>query len=97
MSEPLLSSLFGAAKKFVAAIGIALSLFGCAQPWEPDIDRDVYACREYGFYPGSAEFEKCLSFVRASRAKRGLQSFNPVPLIQAPRFAAHPAISYLAS
>ncbi len=47
------------------------ALSGCApHPWEADIDRNAYACSQYGFYPGTKEWDDCLKFVDARRAKR---------------------------
>ena len=60
--------------KLTKTIGILttlIALSGCANhPWEPDIDRTDYACQEYGFYPGTPEYDNCLKYVETRRAKR---------------------------
>lgn len=63
--------LFRALQRAAGIVGTALALCGCAShPWEADIDRNAYACSEYGFYPGTKEWDDCLKFVEARRAKR---------------------------
>jgi len=57
-------------KWMAALVGMCVVLSGCAShPWEADIDRNAYACSEYGFYPGSKEWDDCLKFVEGRRAK----------------------------
>jgi hypothetical protein len=57
--------------KMAGALAILIALSGCANhPWEPDIDRTAYACQEYGFYPGTPEYDNCLKYVDTRRAKR---------------------------
>jgi hypothetical protein len=59
-----------AAKSIVAIVAAAFALAGCAgHPWGPDIDRTAYTCQEYGFYPGTKEFDNCVNYVDARRAK----------------------------
>ena len=58
-------------KRTAALVGMCVVLSGCAShPWEADIDRNAYACSQYGFYPGTKEWDDCLKFVEARRAKR---------------------------
>jgi len=54
-------------------IGLALLLTCCARDdWGPmtAADRNEVACRGYGFYPGSREFDECMKYVESPRAKR---------------------------
>jgi hypothetical protein len=60
------TTFFGRGKRNVAAIGLALLLSCCSHPWEPEIDRNVLACRQYGFYPNSQQFEECMRYVERS-------------------------------
>jgi hypothetical protein len=63
-------TLFRAAKRTAGVVGMIFVLSGCSHPWEGEIDRTSYACSEYGFYPGTKEWDDCLKFVEARRAKR---------------------------
>ena len=43
-------------------------LFGIVAPTvgetpDTDAERNVFACREYGFYPGSKQFDDCVKYV----------------------------------
>jgi hypothetical protein len=63
--------LVRAANAAAGLLAMAVILSGCAShPWEADIDPTAYACSQYGFYPGSKEWDDCLKFVEARRAKR---------------------------
>jgi hypothetical protein len=65
------STLFRTAKWTTAFAGMFVLLSGCARdPWEADIDPTAYACSQYGFYPGTKEWDDCLKFVEARRGKR---------------------------
>ena len=65
------ATLFTGSEKGGRIVGWRLALSGCAShPWEADIDRTTYACSQYGFYPGTKEWDDCLKFVDARRAKR---------------------------
>ncbi len=56
--------------KVFAIFLTAIVLAACVdRSWEPDLDRTAYACREYGFYPGSQEYENCIKYVDTRRAK----------------------------
>ncbi len=58
-------------KRTAALAGLCVMLSDCAShTWESEIDRTAYACSQYGFYPGSKEWDDCLKFVEARRAKR---------------------------
>jgi hypothetical protein len=64
------ATLFRAVKWTAGIVGMAVMLSGCGHPWEGEIDRTTYACSQYGFYPGTKEWDDCLKFVDARRAKR---------------------------
>jgi hypothetical protein len=52
-------------------VATVFALCGCAShPWEGDINGNIYACQEYGFYPGTQDFDNCLKYVEMRRAKR---------------------------
>jgi hypothetical protein len=42
-------------------------------PWGPDTDADtdtdrkIFACRQYGFYPGTQQFDECMKYVGSKR------------------------------
>jgi hypothetical protein len=54
----------------IIVIGLATVLCGCAQRWEPDLDPNIMACKSYGFYEGSPEFDQCMKYVEGRRSKR---------------------------
>ena len=65
------ASLLRTAKTAAGLIGLVIALSSCApHPWEADIDRNAYACSEYGFYPGTKEWDNCLKFVETRRGIR---------------------------
>ena len=64
----VLIAFLGRGKRNVAVVGLALLLSCCTNqsetkslllgsPWEDDTgaDRDIFACRQYGFYPGTQQ------------------------------------------
>jgi len=52
--------------RLLAVMVSALVLSACAQPWGPDTDSNVLACRStYGFTPGTPNFEKCMQEMKA--------------------------------
>lgn len=57
----------GLIKGLAVLIGLALVLCGCMKPWEPDLDPSIIACRGYGFYEGTPEFDKCMKYVTARK------------------------------
>jgi hypothetical protein len=61
---------FSGTKKAIGMVGALLALCGCAShPWEAEIDKSAYACSQYGFYPGSKEWDDCVKFVDVRRGK----------------------------
>src|SRR5262245_11622186 len=60
----------------VALIGLTLLLCRCGgvggSTWGPmtESDENEVACRGYGFYPGSRQYDECLKYVEARRANR---------------------------
>jgi hypothetical protein len=60
-------------QRIVALIGLALLVTSCAkEPWGPmtEADRNETACRGYGFYPGTQQYDECMRFVEARRGVR---------------------------
>jgi len=54
-------------------------LFGIVAPTvgetpDTDAERNVFACREYGYYPGSKQFDDCMKYVGARRSTSPSQS-----------------------
>ena len=41
---------------------------------DSDAERNVFACREYGYYPGSKQFDDCMKYVEARRSTSPSQS-----------------------
>lgn len=58
------------AKSVAALIGLAIVFGGCAKRWEPDLDPNIMACKSYGFYEGSPEFDQCMKYVAGRRDRR---------------------------
>ena len=55
------------AARLLIFIVSALILSACAQPWDPDTDSNVLACRSsYGFTPGTPNFDKCMQELKAT-------------------------------
>lgn len=48
--------------------GIALDLL--CEPWGPmtEADRNEVACRGYGFYPGTRQYDECMKYVESRRS-----------------------------
>ena len=38
-----------------------------AQTPDTDTDRNMFACRQYGFYPGSRQWDECMKYVGSKR------------------------------
>jgi len=58
------------AQRIFILLGLALLVTGCAKdPWGPmtEDDRNEVACRGYGFYPGTKEYDDCMRFVETRR------------------------------
>jgi hypothetical protein len=36
---------------------------GVEQTPDTDADRNIFACRQYGFYPGTRQFDECMRYV----------------------------------
>jgi hypothetical protein len=49
------------------------SLLGLGNLWGPDdtgdtdTDRNIFACRQYGFYPGTQQYDECMKYARSKR------------------------------
>ena len=59
----------------IILIGMALLLTCCARdPWGPmtEQDRNEVACRGYGFYPGSQQYDECMRYVESRRGGSAL-------------------------
>jgi hypothetical protein len=35
---------------------------------DTDTDRNIFACRQYGFYPGTQQFDDCMKYVGSKRS-----------------------------
>jgi hypothetical protein len=68
-----------AAKNTAAAIIGMLALSGCAQPWSEEVDANAVACKGYGFYYGTPQYDACLRYIESHRAKRAAPSATPAP------------------
>jgi|GEM_PF-2408716 hypothetical protein len=56
-------------------IGLTLLLACCArEPWGPmtEADRNEIACKGYGFYPGSQQYDECMNYVQSRRGDKAL-------------------------
>jgi PBP1b-binding outer membrane lipoprotein LpoB len=63
-----LAAFGGRKKRNVAVVGLALLLSCCtSKPTDDleytDADRQMFACRQYGFYPGTKQFDECMKYV----------------------------------
>jgi hypothetical protein len=69
----VLTAFLGRGKRNVAVVGLALLLSCCgsSNSLDPDTatDRNVFACRQYGFFPGSQQFDECMKYVEDRRSK----------------------------
>ena len=76
-------AFLGRGKRNLAVVGLALLLSCCTNDretkalignlWGPDTDadtdtdRNIFACRQYGFYPGTQQFDECMKYVGSKR------------------------------
>ena len=73
----VLVAFLGRGKRNLAVVGLALLLSCCTNerenksllgnPWGPDTgdtdtDRNIFSCRQYGFYPGTQQFDECMKY-----------------------------------
>jgi hypothetical protein len=78
----VLIAFLGRGKRNLAVVGLGLLLSCCTNegetkkllgnPWGPDTgdtdtDRNIFACRQYGFYPGTQQFDECMKYARSKR------------------------------
>ena len=78
----VLIAFLGRGKRNLAVVGLALLLSCCTNEsetktvlgnrWGPDTgnsetDRNIFACRQYGFYPGTQQFDECMKYARSKR------------------------------
>jgi hypothetical protein len=61
-------------RRHVAVVVFGLLLSGCGggQTWGPmtETDKNDLACNEYGFYPGSQQYDDCMKYVVSRRSQR---------------------------
>jgi hypothetical protein len=78
-----LIAFLGRGKRNLAVVGLALLLSCCTNDretktlllgstWEDkdadtDTDRNIFACRQYGFYPGTQQYDECMKYARSKR------------------------------
>ena len=75
-------AFLGRGKRNLAVVGLALLLSCCTndretnilmgKSWGPDdtdtdTDRNIFACRTYGFYPGTQQWDECMKYVGSKR------------------------------
>ena len=79
----VLIAFLGRGKRNLAVVGLALLLSCCTNEREtkillgipgtveqtPDSDlaRNIFACRQYGFYPGTQQWDECMKYVGSKR------------------------------
>ena len=82
--ENLLLAFLGRGKRNLAVVGLALLLSCCTneretkillgipdtveQTPDTDADRGIFACRQYGFVPGTQQWEECMKYVGSKRS-----------------------------
>jgi hypothetical protein len=62
------------AKTFVVVVTLTLALSGCSQPWNPDTDPHIVACRDYGFSPETPQFDQCMQKFKDIESQRANRS-----------------------
>jgi hypothetical protein len=82
MALLVLIAFLGRGKSKLAVVGLALLLSCCTNeretqkligsPWGPDTndtdaERNTFACQQYGFYPGTRQFDECMKYVGSKR------------------------------
>ena len=83
MGNLVLIAFLGRGKRNLAVVGLALLLSCCTNEREtkillgipdtveqtPDTDaeRNIFACRQYGFYPGTQQWDECMKYVGSKR------------------------------
>ena len=81
--KPCFASFFGTREKNLAVVGLALLLSCCTneretkillgipdtveQTPDTDADRGIFACRQYGFVPGTQQWDECMKYVGSKR------------------------------
>ena len=79
----VLIAFLGRGKRNLAVVGLALLLSCCTneretkillgipdtveQTPDTDADRNIFACRQYGFYPGTQQWDECMKYVGSKR------------------------------
>src|SRR6266550_73574 len=80
----ILITFLGRGKRNLAVVGLALLLSCCNNERETKIllgipdtveqtpdteaDRKIFACRQYGFYPGIQQWDECMKYAGSKRA-----------------------------
>ena len=79
----VLLAFLGRGKRNLAVVGLALLLSCCTneretktllgipdtveQTPDTDADRGIFACRQYGFVPGTQQWDECIKYVGSKR------------------------------
>ena len=79
----VLIAFLGRGKRNLAVVGLALLLSCCTneretkillgipdtleQTPDTDADRGIFACRQYGFVPGTQQWDECMKYVGSKR------------------------------
>ena len=79
----VLLAFLGRGKRNLAVVGLALLLSCCTneretkillgipdtleQTPDTDADRGIFACRQYGFVPGTQQWDECMKYVGSKR------------------------------
>ena len=80
----VLLAFLGRGKRNLAVVGLALLLSCCTneretkillgipdtveQTPDTDADRAIFACRQYGFVPGTQQWDECMKYVGSKRS-----------------------------
>jgi len=74
MAEHVYPFAVARGRRRVGAIVFALFLSGCVggQAWGPmtEADKTDLGCNEYGFYPGTQQYDDCLKYIESKRSQR---------------------------
>jgi hypothetical protein len=81
VGDLFLIAFLGREKGSLAVVGLALLLSCCTNdsetkkllgnPWDDagdtNTDRSTFACQQYGFYPGTRQWDECIKYVDSKR------------------------------
>jgi len=81
VGDLFLIAFLGRGKGSLAVVGLALLLSCCTNdsetkkllgnPWDDtadtNTDRTTFACQQYGFYPGTQQWDECIKYVDSKR------------------------------